>query len=396
MLIVVVGVAGTAWWLTHTVPPEQASAASSRVIRQDLSVTVHAIGAVKPQLGAEVRVGSRISGRVVRLYANIGDFVKKGEVIAELEQEELKAIVDERQAELQVARAKLQSADHLFPQEIERAEAEVARWTATVSLAQSELLREDALLAQGLIPQRALDQAEERLLVAQAELEASSRALDVVRTNYTETKKQAAANTERARAALASAEAQLSYAVITAPIPGVIGSVSTQEGETVSAGLNAHTFVTIVDLSRLKVDAYIDEIDIGKVRSGQKAVFTVDAHSGMEFRGAVLRIHPNAFLHDNIVKYVTEIAIGTPYEDYLRPEMTAAVDILIEPKTVLAVRAIAIKREGGRDVVYVRGGDGPILREVRIGWRSGPWAEVISGLDEGEEVYLETPFGGEN
>ncbi len=396
MLIVVVGVAGTAWWLAHTVPPEQASAASSRVIRQDLSVTVHAIGAVKPQLGAEVRVGSRISGRVVRLYANIGDFVKKGEVIAELEQEELKAIVDERQAELQVARAKLQSADHLFPQEIERAEAEVARWTATVSLAQSELLREDALLAQGLIPQRALDQAEERLLVAQAELEASSRALDVVRTNYTETKKQAAANTERARAALASAEAQLSYAVITAPIPGVIGSVSTQEGETVSAGLNAHTFVTIVDLSRLKVDAYVDEIDIGKVRSGQKAVFTVDAHSGMEFRGDVLMIHPNAFLHDNIVKYVTEIAIGTPYEDYLRPEMTAAVDILIEPKTVLAVRALAIKREGGRDVVYVRGGDGPILREVRIGWRSGPWAEVISGLDEGEEVYLETPFGGEN
>ena len=393
VLIVVAGAAGTAWLLMPDGAPEQSSATSSRVTRQDLSVTVHTIGAVKPQIGAEVRVGSRISGRVVAVHASIGSYIKEGDVIAELEQEELKANVDERQAELHVALAELEATERLFPQDIERAEAEVARWTATVNLAQTELAREDDLLARGLIPQRDLDQAEERSLVAQAELEASSRALDFVRTNYTETRRQAEAETERARAALAIAETQLSYAVITAPISGVIGSVSIQAGETVTARLNP-TFVTIVDLSRLKVDAYVDEIDIGKVRSGQKAVFTVDAHSGMEFKGVVSAIHPKAIIHDNIVKYVTELAIDPTYREHLRPEMTAAVDILIEPKTVLAVQARAVKREGGRDVVYVRGVDGPILREVRIGWRSGSWAEVISGVDAGEEVYLEVPGGG--
>ena len=395
VLIVLVGVAGTAWLLMHTAAPEQSSSPSSRVTRQDLSVTVHAIGAVKPQIGAEVRVGSRISGRVVRLHANIGSFVKEGDIIAELEHEELKANVDERQAELQVAVAERESTDRLFPQEIARTEAEVARWTATVRLAETELAREEGLLAQGLIPQQDLDQAEERLLVAQAELEASSRALDFVRANYTETRTQAEAEIERARAALAIAKAQFSYSVITAPISGVIGSVSTQAGETVTAGLNAPTFVTVVDLSRLKVDAYVDEIDIGKVRSGQEAVFTVDAHSGMEFKGVVSTIHPQAIIHDNIVKYVTELTIDPTYQDYLRPEMTTAVDIVIAPKTVLAVQARAVKREGGRDVVYVQGVDGPILREVKIGWRSGPWAEVLSGVDMGEEVYLEVPSGGE-
>ena len=393
-MILVAGLAGTVWWVARPDAPEEVSAATSVAALRDFSVTVEAIGAVKPQIGAEVRVGSRISGRVVRLYANIGDHVKKGDVIAELEQEELKAIVDERRAELRIAQAKLQSAEHLFPQEIEKAVAEVARWRATANLAEIELTREDQLLTQGLIAQQNRDQAEEKLHVAQAELVAASRALDFVKAEYTATTQQATADTERARAAQESSEAQLSYATIRASIPGVVGSVSTQEGETVAAGLNAPTFVTIVDLSRLKVDAFVDEIDIGKVHSGQQALFTADAHSGMEFTGTVSAIHPKAIIHDNIVKYVAEIAIDPPYEGYLRPEMTVSVELLIEPRTALAVRALAIKREGGRDVVYVKGPDGPALRQVRIGWKSGPWAEVISGLDEGEQVFLEVPISG--
>ena len=395
-MILVAGIAGTVWWVARPDTPKEVSAATSLAALRDFSVTVQAIGAVKPQIGAEVRVGSRISGRVVRLYANIGDHIKKGEVIAELEQEELKAIGEERRAELRMAQAKLQSAEHLFPQEIERAAAEVARWEATARLAEIELAREDQLLTQGLVPQQGRDQAEERLHVAQAELEAASRALDFIKADYTATRQQATADTERTRAAHESAEVQLSYATIRAPISGVIGSVSTQEGETVAAGLNAPTFLTIVDLTRLKVDAFVDEIDIGKVHPSQKALFTVDAHSGMEFKGTVSTIHPKAIIHDNIVKYVAEVPIDTSYEGYLRPEMTVSVEILIEPRTALAVRALAIKREGGRDVVYVRGPNGSELRQVRIGWKSGPWAEVISGLDEGEQVFLEVPvLGGE-
>jgi multidrug efflux pump subunit AcrA (membrane-fusion protein) len=392
-LILIAGVVGgVAWWYRQRSRPSAPDAPdTSRASRRDFSITVEATGEVKPQIGAEVRVGARISGKVVRLHANLRDRVEKGQVIAELEQEELQATVDERRAELQLARADLESVIQLSPRETERAEAEVARWKATVDLAQKELDRQDELLRQEFISQQTRDEAQERLLVAQAQLKASQKTLDVVSTTYAEKKKQASAEIARAEAALVNAETRLSYATITAPISGVIGSVATQEGETVAAGLNAPTFVTIVDLARLQVDAYIDEVDIGKVEVGQQAVFTVDAFPAKEFQGEVVAIYPKAIIQDNIVKYVAAVEIDTPYEGDLRPEMTAAVDIMLESRIVLAIPTKAVKRESGRNVVYVRGEDGLETRQVKVGWKSGAWVEVVSGLAEGEEVFLEMP-----
>jgi len=392
LILIAALVGGLTWWYRHRSRPSAPGAPpTSQASRRDFSITVEATGEVKPQIGAEVRVGARISGKVVRLHANLRDRVEKGQVIAELEQEELQATVDERGAELQLARANLDSVTQLSPRETQRAEAEVARWKATVDLARKELDRQDELLRQEFISQQTRDEAQERLLVAQAQMKASQKTLDVVSTTYAEKKKQASAEIARAEAAVVNAETRLSYAVITAPISGVIGSVATQEGETVAAGLNAPTFVTIVDLARLQVDAYIDEVDIGKVEVGQQAVFTVDAFPAKEFQGKVVAIYPTAIIQDNIVKYVAAVEIDTPYEGYLRPEMTAAVDIMLESRIVLAIPTKAVKRESGRNVVYVRGEDGPETRQVKVGWKSGPWVEVVSGLAEGEEVFLELP-----
>jgi len=394
-LMVTVGSAVGVWfWHSQGNQPESTAApATGRVTRRDFTMTVEAIGAVKPQIGAEVRVGARISGRVVRLHANLRDRVERGQTIAELEQEELQAVVDERQAELQLAEAKLAALRRVFPREIEKAEAEVTRWKATVDLADKDLTRQDELLQQEFISQQERDRAEEQLLVAQAQIQTALKALEVVKANYEEDQKKAAAEVARAKAALVSDETRLSYAVIAAPISGVIDSVSTQEGETVAAGLNAPTFVTIVDLSRLQVDAYVDEVDIGKVAVGQEAVFIVDAFPAKEFQGKVVAIYPKAIIQDNVVKYVAAIEIGSPYEGLLRPEMTTTVDILLEPRNVLAIPSKAVKRESGRNVVYVPGEDDPETRAVRIGWKSGPWTEVVSGLKEGEEVLLEVPNG---
>jgi len=392
-LLLIAGSAVAIWfWYTQRSQPEQAvPPATGKVARRDFSVTVQALGAVKPQIGAEVRVGARISGRVVRLHANLRDRVEQGQTIAELEQEELQAAVEERQAELELAEAKLTALERVFPREIEKAKAETTRWEATVELADKELTRQDELLEQEFISQQERDRAEEKLLVAQAQLETAHKALEVVNANSEEEQKKAAAEVSRAKAALVSAETRLAYATITAPISGVIGSVSTQEGETVAAGLNAPTFVTIVDLSRLQVDAYVDEVDIGKVEVGQDAVFVVDAFSAKEFQGKVMAIYPKAIIQDNVVKYVAAIEINSEYEGFLRPEMTTNVEILLEPRTVLAVPSKAVKRESGRNVVYVPGENGPETREVRIGWKSGPWAEVVSGLSEGQEVLLDAP-----
>ena len=333
---------------------EDRAVETARAQRRDLSLTVLATGAVKPQVGAEVKVGSRISGRVEHLYANIGDYVRKGQVIAELEKADLEAAVEKAEAEVEVAEAKLRDA------------------RARLTLARLELERQQNLFKKGFTSREALDRAVKEKESAEAGLNLARKQL------------------EAARAALKVAQVKLSYATITAPISGVIASVSTQEGETVSAGLNAPTFVTIIDLSKLQVDAYVDETDIGRVKVGQKAVFTVDAYPDREFRGVVTAIYPKAIIQDNVVNYDVVIDIKSPYKGLLRPEMTTSVTIYQkERKGVLMIPRKAIIREEGHTYVFVKGSDGSIRkRPVKTGISSGKFIEVVSGLHEGDTVVV--------
>ena len=361
------------------------------VTRRQFSSNVTAIGAVKPQVGAEVRVGSRISGRVRRLYANIKDQVRKGQMIAELEKADLEAVVAQYQAEVRLAEARLAALDELFPSEVARAETEVSRWEATVALARKDLERQRALLARTIATETAVDQAQEALAVSEAQLLAARKALDLVRVQHAENVRQAQAEVDKDRAALANTEVQLSYAVITAPISGVVGSVSTQEGETVAAGLNAPTFVTIIDLARLQVEAYVDEVDIGKIKVGQRAVFTVDAFPADDFTGNVVAVYPTATIQDNVVKYVVAVDIVSRYEGRLRPEMTTNVSIQLESREVLAIPSRAVRREAGKHFVLLLVNGRPELREVRLGWKDGAWTEVAGGLTEGQQILLDAP-----
>ena len=382
--------AGGAWWaLRHRTEPSNPGEATAKVGRRDLASSVLATGAVKPQVGAEVRVGARISGKVERLYVNIGDVVKKGQTIAELEKADLEARVSQRNAELQVAQAKRAALQTLRPKEIEKAEADVAQWQATLTLNRKELTRQEELLKQDFTSQQARDRAQEQLSVSEARLAAVQKALELARTSYDEDLKQLAAEVERTKAALADAQVQLSYATITAPISGVIGSVSTQEGETVAAGLNAPTFVTIEDLGRLQVDTFVDEVDIGKVVPGQKAVFTVDAFPSREFTGKVVAIYPKAVIQENVVNYDVVVEITDKYDGLLRPDMTASVTIFQEThENMLTVPAKAVKRERGKNVVHVVVNGKVEPREIKVGWKDSQWIEILSGLDEGQTVLV--------
>jgi macrolide-specific efflux system membrane fusion protein len=356
------------------------------------SSTVVAVGAVKPRIGSEVRVGSRISGRVWKLRANIGDQVKQGQVIAELETAELDALTAERRAELKLAEAKLAAFSTLSPEEEARAHADVTRFEAASRLAAEEMARQQTLLDRELVPRATADAARDRHAVAKAELESARRTLEVVRAGNTEGRKQAEADVERARAGLESAAVDRSFTVLRSPIAGVIASVATQEGETVAAGLNAPTFVTIVDLGRLQVNAYVDEVDIGKVETGQRAAFTVDAFPARDFKGRVAAIYPTATIQDNVVKYIVALDIAGDYAGLLRPEMTTSVRIELDARTVLAVPTRAIRQESGRSVVHVVVGDGvPEVRPVRVGWRDGPWAEITEGLVAEERILMDAP-----
>jgi len=365
---------------------------TAQVVRRDLASSVLATGAVKPQVGAEVRVGARISGKVEHLYANIGDVVKKGQVLAELEKADLEAKVSQLSAELEMGEARLAAIKALRPREIEKAEADVAQWQATVELNGKDLARQDELLKQDFTSQQARDRAKEQLAVSEARQASVRKALELAKIGFVEDLRQAAADVARAKAALANDKVQLSYATITAPIDGVIGSVSTQEGETVSAGLSAPTFVTIIDLGRLQVDTFVDEVDIGKVKVGQKSVFTVDSFPSREFAGKVVAIYPKAVIQENVVNYDVVVEITDKYDGLLRPEMTASVSISLEAReNVLAVPVKAVTRERGKSVVYVVSGVTPQPREVKVGWKDSQWVEILSGLDEGQTILLDVP-----
>ena len=361
LLVGLFAVGGAVWWNRPSADVADAVAASTaEATYRDFSSSVRAIGAVKPKIGAEVRVGSRLSGRLERLPANIGDRVEKGQVLAELESADLRAIVARHQAAAAVAREKIVDAE------------------ARAKLSDTVYQRRQNLKPTGGVSQQLVDEAAR-------EHQGSLAGVQVAKMEL-----------ELAQAQLRESEVTLSYATIKAPISGIVSSVTTQQGETVAAGLTAPTFLTIVDLERLQVNALVDEVDIGKVQVGQRVVFNVDAFPAQDFTGQVSAIYPTANIVDNVVKYITAIDINEMQRGLLRPEMTASVQIMLETRTVLAIPTRAIRQESGRSVVYVSNGLQTEVRPVRVGWRDGPWAEVVEGVAAGERILLNatTTSGG--
>jgi multidrug efflux pump subunit AcrA (membrane-fusion protein) len=388
------------WWLLGRSKPAEDGGRSQvvSVQRRDLVATVAATGKVTPMVGAEVRVGSRVSGRVQRLHANIGDVVRANQVLAELERDDQEALLDQRRAELRVAEARLSSIETLRPREIQRTEAALADADATAALARAEFDRQSALFVRGLVSRQAVDAAAKERDVTAARLMVARHGLELARQGYVEDLKSARAQTDQAAAAVRVLDAQVAYATIRAPIPGIISSISTQEGETVAAGLNSPVFVTIVDLQKLQVDAYVDETDIGKIRVGQKATFTVDAFPDRDFPATVQAIYPKAIIMDNVVYYDVVLRIDEPLTGQLRPEMTTNVLIALDArKGVLAVPARAVSRDQDQSVAYVLQDGRPVQRTVKVGWRDSEWIEIVDGLREGERVLVgagSQPAGG--
>jgi HlyD family secretion protein len=258
-------------------PAWEASQQVARPAGPEVTSVVKATGVVKPMVGAEVRVGSRVSGVVEQLYVRIGDEVRKGQLLAELDARELTARRDQAAAALASARASL-------------------------VYARAELLRKRELAAAGLVAPSERDLAERAFAVAEEQRSEAEASLEYART-------------------------QVGHARISAPIAGVVASIATQEGETVAASFAAPTFVTLLDLARLELWAYVDETDIGRIRTAQQARFTVDTYPDHEFEGRVTAVYPQAEIRDNVVNYVTVIRFERPRERTLRPEMTATVKI---------------------------------------------------------------------
>ncbi len=249
-------------------------------------------------------------------------------------------------------------------------EAALAKARAELELARRRLEWIRPLAEQAFVPRDELETAETNVRVSEAQV-------------------------ALAEAEVEAARIQLSYTRIRAPIDGFVASVSTQEGETVAASMATPTFVTIIDLDRLEVQTYVDETDNGRIRVGQQVRFSVDAYPGEEFEGVVTAIYPEAVTQDNVVNYVVPVEVTDRGGRLLRPEMTAAVTILIEPRTdVLAVPAAAVGRDRSERYVTVLGDGTPTRRPVTVGWTQDGWTEIASGLTEGGRVVIPDRGGG--
>ena len=393
LVVIITGGGGAAWYVLKA-PSSAAGPPTALVARRDLSATVTAVGTIKAMVGAEVRVGSRIPGRVEQIAVQVGDRVKAGQAIARLEQDDLRAAVAKARGDLAGDEAKLATVRNgARPEEIRAAEAAFRRAQADRLLAQVNLKRYRQLYDEdGGISLQQVDAAARDFDVAAEQLRVTDEQLGLTREKYTrEDLQYAEAQVAQSRAALKIAEANLGYATITAPIAGVVASVSIQQGETVTSGsaaAQAPTLCTIIDLNRLQVDAYVDETDIGKVNVGQPATFTVDAFPDKEFTGKVTAIYPKALIQQNVVQYDVVIAIENP-EGLLRPDMTANTTVTVAKRErVLAIPNQAVRREDGQRVAFVQEGDRFVRRPIKTGWKDKTYTEVLGGLKEGDRVAV--------
>jgi macrolide-specific efflux system membrane fusion protein len=336
---IVIGVAGAYWgrglWAARVTPNEAPRFAVAEL--RAIAVTVAATGVVRLRVGAEVRVGSQVSGIVKTLNVTVGSHIRTGDVIAE---------IDSRLLEAQVAQARAQVA--VTQRDVRRAEIELAR---------TRLLDE-----RQLIPRQQLEDASLSVDEARAKLEKAERDTDVVSTD-------------------------LSYAVIRAPISGTVASVSTQQGETVAASFAAPTFVTIIGDHALQLVAMVDETDIGVVAAGNPVTFSVEAYPDREFHGRVERIAPKATIVSGVVNYEVLIDIDSS-ADVLKPDMTANIAIRTAERQALLVPNAAIQRDGDERSVYIDQGGPLAKRPVTLGARDGASIEVKKGLAAGDRVVI--------
>jgi HlyD family secretion protein len=279
---------------------------TSAVTRQDIVQTVEATGT----LGAvtTVQVGTQVSGTIQSLHADFNSRVRKGQIIARLDPSLLQAQVDQAAAT------------------ITRLEADVERARAALEDAQVKLMRSQMLAEQGLLARADLDAAESAARQARASLQAAE------------------AQIVQARAALNQNRVNLSHTIIRAPVDGIVISRDVDVGQTVAASMSAPTlFVIAKDLTEMKVEASVDESDIGRIEPGQAVTFRVDAYPDDVFSGTVSQVRLQPEVVQNVVSYTTVIDVPNP-EGKLKPGMTANVSIEIaRADDVLAVPNAALR-----------------------------------------------------
>jgi len=354
------------------------------VERGTMVVSVVATGKIEPITKVEIK--SKANGIIERLHADVDDVVQPGQILAELDRENLTARLREARANLQAAdAARDAAAAQVKKNEIEAESPEV-------ELAERNYARARQLFAQQLVPQSVLDEAKSAVDQAENRRRAAAGQLVIAQARVVE----AGANVAQARAAVERSEEELANATIRAPIRGTVLTRDVEVGSPVSSilnlGANATLVMTLGDIEKVYVKGKVDESDIGRVKLGQPARITTETFRDRVFDGRVTQISPIGAEKDNVTTFAVEVSIDNPGKE-LKANMTANAEVVIAeyPGSLLVPEAAVVydaQRAASVDVVDASQKSGRRRVPVKVGSGNGSKIQITGGLQQGDKIVL--------
>lgn len=356
-VIAILAGAGYFGWRAYAPAETTAAVITQAVVRGDIENAVTAVGTLEAV--KSVDAGAQVSGQLKALHVAIGDTVTKDQLLAEIDPATIENRIEINRAELANLQALLESKK------------------AQLTFRQASIARQRNLVAGNAAAQQALDQAVADLAGAEADVNATE------------------AQIRKQQATLAGDEVDLGYTKIYAPMAGTIVASPVKEGQTLNAAQTAPTIVTIADLSTMTVRAEVSEADVGRLKAGMEAYFTLLGQPGKRFNGKLRQIEPTPTVENNVVLYNALFDVPNP-DGELMTSMSAQVffvqaaarDVLVVP-----AGAVSMKRpEGGgkpaAEVTVVAASGAREVRAVETGVRNRVSVEVKSGLAEGDQVVV--------
>lgn len=351
----------------------------------EIARSVVATGRIEPR--AKVEVKSKASGLVERILVDEGDYVRRGQVLVELDKEELQARLREAEATLGAALAAEQSAAAVY----ERNRVEAAG--PELPFLRNSVERARRMHEQGLLARNAQEEAERQYELALNKQLVAQRNVAVSKAETGRAQAQVA----QARAALDRAQEDLRNATIVSPMDGLVLSRDVEAGDAVSSilvlGSQATLVMTLGDVSEVYVRGKVDQADIGRVRLHQPARIAVESFRDRRFEGAVTKISPLGVEKDNVTTFEVRVSIRNP-GGVLKAMMSANAEIIEElrPRSLLIPEAAVLYDKDRRAMVEVpdpAAEPGKRRVPVTIGITNGVRAEVLAGLRAGERVVLQ-------
>ena len=322
------------WWWSQRGGATDVQYRTGKIERGPLQSAVSASGAVSPV--TQVTVGTQVSGQIKDLYVDFNAEVKAGQLLAVIDPETFEYRVRSAQADVDAARAVVLTAQANRV----AAQAQVSRARTDLAEARRTHERNLMLVDKGFVAQSTADQSNALVNTSNESVKAAEAQLGVSDAQV----KSAQASVAQREAALAQARVDLARTRITSPVNGIVIKRAIEKGQTVAASLQApELFIIARNLRDMQVEASIDEADVGRIRGGQKASFTVDAFPGQTFEGQISQVRKAAVNVSNVVSYVAVVTFSNP-DGRLLPGMTANVRVVTDQRdNVLKVPNAALR-----------------------------------------------------